>query len=158
MTLEFSALSSGKRSMLKFKRSDYDEIRRHGEQTYPQECCGILLGVAEGDVRSVQGTIRCTNMRLDSPRNRYSIDLRELILAQHQARDGGLDIVGFYHSHPDHPALWSQTDFAEAHWIGCSYVITGVDQGRAAVTKSFALTGSREEDKALVEEEVVIQD
>jgi proteasome lid subunit RPN8/RPN11 len=144
--------------MVKFKRSDYDEIRRHGEQAYPQECCGILLGTVEADVRTVQATIRCTNTRIDSPHNRYSIDPRELIGAQRHARDRGLDIVGFYHSHPDHPALWSQTDFEEAHWIGCSYVIIGVDQGCSAATKSFALTGSREEDKALVEEEVGVQD
>ena len=50
---------------------------------------------------------------------------------QRQARGLGLDIVGFYHSHPDHPAQWSTTDFAEAHWLGCSYIITSVEQGKA---------------------------
>ena len=76
---------------------------------------------------------------------------------QREARERDLDIVGFYHSHPDHPAQWSQTDLNEAHWIGCSYVITSVEQGKAALTNSFALTGSREEDKALVDEEIVIE-
>jgi proteasome lid subunit RPN8/RPN11 len=143
--------------MLKFKQSEYDEIRCHGEQTYPHECCGILLGIAEGDVRTVQASLRCNNTRTDSPHNRYDIDPRELIQAQRQARERGIDIVGFYHSHPDHPALWSQTDFNYAHWIGCSYVITSVEQGRAAVTHSFVLIGSKEEDKALVDEEVVVE-
>ena len=69
----------------------------------------------------------------------------ELIRIQRQAREKGLDIVGFYHSHPDHPAQWSTTDFAEAHWLGCSYVITSVEKGKAKVTNSFLLTGTEEE-------------
>ena len=64
---------------------------------------------------------------------------------------------GFYHSHPDHPARWSLTDFQEAHWIGCSYVITAVEKGKAAVTNSFTLTGTSEEDKALVDEPIVVE-
>ena len=144
--------------MLRFARADYDEIRRHGEETYPHECCGILLGVSDGDVRTVRQTTRCGNTRFDSPQNRYHIDPRELVRAQREAHERGLDIVGFYHSHPDHPARWSPTDFEEAHWIGCSYVITSVEQGRAAVTNSFALQGTREEDKALVDEEVMVSD
>ena len=144
--------------MLRFAKNDYDAIRRHGEETYPHECCGILLGESDGDLRTVRRTVRCGNTRIDSPQNRYHIDPRELVRAQREAHERGLDIIGFYHSHPDHPARWSSTDFEEAHWIGCSYVITGVEQGRAAVTNSFALTGTREEDKALVDEEVVVSD
>jgi len=97
----------------------------------------------------VQATVRCHNTRTDSPRNRYHIDPGELVRAQRAAHERGIDIVGFYHSHPDHPALWSQTDFNEP-LDGCSYLITSVEQGRAALTNSFALTGSSEEDKALV--------
>ena len=142
--------------MLKFSKSLYDEIRRHGEETYPHECCGILLGNVESDARTVQATVRCGNTRADSPHNRYHIDPAELVRAQREGRQKGLDIVGFYHSHPDHPARWSPTDFAEAHWIGCSYVITSVDQGRAAITNSFALAGATEEDKHFVDEPVEI--
>ena len=75
---------------------------------------------------------------------------------QRQARERGLDIVGFYHSHPDHPPRWSPTDFAEAHWIGCSYVITAVQHGRATQTNSFALAGDTEETKHFVDEEINI--
>jgi len=142
--------------MLKFSPSTYLEIRRHGEETYPHECCGILLGSSAGEVRTVQSAIRCGNTRTDSPENRYNIDPRELVRAQREAHERGLDIVGFYHSHPDHPARWSPTDFEEAHWIGCSYVITSVEKGKAALTNSFVLTGTTEEDKALVQEEVVV--
>ena len=144
--------------MLKFTASDYGDIRRHGEETYPHECCGILMGTAQGDVRSVQTTVRCGNTRTDSPQNRYNIDPRELVRAQRQAHEQGLDIIGFYHSHPDHPARWSQTDFEEAHWIGCSYVITTVEDGKATVTNSFALMGTTEEDKALADEEIVVDE
>ncbi len=142
--------------MLKFPQSTYAEIRRHGEEAYPHECCGILLGASEGEVRTVRVSIRCGNTRTDSPQNRYNIDPRELVRAQREAHERGLDIVGFYHSHPDHPARWSQTDFEEAHWIGCSYVITSVENGKAALTNSFALTGTKEEDKALLQEEVMV--
>ena len=143
--------------MLKFKPSDYEEVRRHGEETYPDECCGVLLGVMDGDTREVRAAVRCGNTRTDSPQNRYNIDPRELVRIQRQARERDLDIIGFYHSHPDHPALWSPTDFQEAHWIGCSYVITSVEKGRAVLTNSFALMGTTEEDKALVDEEVVVE-
>ena len=143
--------------MLKFHQSDFDEIRRHGEDTYPYECCGVLLGVMDGETREVRTTVRCGNTRIDSPRNRYNIDPRELVRVQREARERELDIIGFYHSHPDHPARWSPTDFQEAHWIGCSYVITSVDKGTAMLTNSFALTGTTEDDKALVDEAVVVE-
>jgi proteasome lid subunit RPN8/RPN11 len=131
--------------MLKLRQNDLADLRRHGEETYPHECCGVLLGVMGEEART------------DSPENRYSIDPGELVRVQREARERELDIVGFYHSHPDHPALWSPTDFQEAHWIGCSYVITSVEKGKATVTNSFVLTGTTEEDKALVDEEIVVE-
>ena len=142
--------------MLKLTSFDYDAIRRHGEETYPHECCGILVGTVEGDTRTVRSTIRCHNTRTDSSQDRYHIDPRELIRAQRQARERGLEIVGFYHSHPDHPAQGSPTDLEEAHWIGCSYLITSVEHGKASITQSFVLAGTLEEDKALVQEEIVL--
>jgi proteasome lid subunit RPN8/RPN11 len=144
--------------MLKFTLRDYDAIRRHGEETYPHECCGILLGRFEYDgTRVVTSTARCGNTRTDSAHNRYSIDPRELVRAQREGRERGEDIVGFYHSHPDHPARWSETDFAEAHWIGCSYVITSVEKGKAAITNSFELAGMDEGDKKFCDEPVKME-
>jgi proteasome lid subunit RPN8/RPN11 len=142
--------------MLKIGKTEFDELRRHGEETYPHECCGILLGQMDGEVRTVSSIARCGNTRDDSPHNRYSIDPRELIRTQRKGRERGEDIIGFYHSHPDHPARWSPTDLAEAHWFGCSYVITNVEKGNAAVTNSFELTGSDENGKNLVDEKVEI--
>jgi len=143
--------------MLRITTKDYGTIRRHGEETYPYECCGVLLGRFEDDgTRVVTSTARCGNTRTDSAHNRYSIDPRELVRIQREGRERGEDIVGFYHSHPDHPAQWSSTDLAEAHWFGCSYVITSVEKGKAAITNSFELTGSDESDKKLAIEVITI--
>ena len=139
--------------MLRLSESDYVSLRRHGEETYPHECCGVLLGRFEDDgTKIVTRVARCDNTREDSPHNRYNIDPRELVRIQREGRERKEDIVGFYHSHPDHPAQWSPTDLAEAHWIGCSYVITSVEKGKAAVTNSFELGGSDEADKKFVSE------
>ena len=140
--------------MLTIRQSELDALRGHGEDTYPHECCGVMLGRMEGDERVVEAVARASNTRVDSPHNRYNIDPRELVRIQRESRERGWDIVGFYHSHPDHPACWSQTDLAEAHWVGCSYVITSVEQERAAVTNSFALEGTAEEDKRFVDEQI----
>ena len=134
----------------------YDQLRAHGEETYPHECCGILLGKSDADDLAVHELLRAGNTRTDSAHNRYHIAPQELIAAQRQARKSGLDIVGFYHSHPDHPAQWSPTDFAEAHWFGCAYVITAIEKGHAALTNSFLLTGTTEEDKAFTNQPIEI--
>jgi proteasome lid subunit RPN8/RPN11 len=142
--------------MLRISQSHYDSLRQHGEETYPHECCGVLLGQMDGDVRVVTSIARCGNTRTDSPQNRYNIDPKELVHIQRQGREHGEDIIGFYHSHPDHPARWSSTDLAEAHWFGCSYVITSVEKGKAVLTNAFELTGSDENDKNLVDEKIEV--
>lgn len=134
----------------------YDAMRAHGEETYPYECCGILLGKADADAIRVSELMRAGNTRTDSAHNRYNIAPQELIAAQRDARKKGLDIIGFYHSHPDHPSQWSQTDFAEAHWFGCAYVITAVERGKAKVSNSFLLSGTCEEDKAFANQAIVV--
>lgn len=139
--------------MLKIPKSKLEQIRRHGEETYPQECCGVLLGEMDGDANIVSDIARCGNTRTDSPQNRYHIDPRELMKIQRKAMELGQDIIGFYHSHPDHPARWSKTDLAEAYWTGCSYVITSVEKGRASLTNSFRLAG--EQDSRRFEDEEI---
>ena len=107
---------------------------------------------------AVASAVRAGNTRTDSAHNRYHIAPVELVKIQREASKQGLDIAGFYHSHPDHPAQWSPTDFAEAHWIGCSYVITEVAQGKARVTNSFLLAGTTEEDKRFENETISVSD
>jgi len=136
----------------------YRAIRAHGEETYPHECCGVLLGQTTADGWRVESAVRAGNTRTDSAHNRYQIAPAELVRIERDARRQGLEIAGFYHSHPDHPAQWSPTDFAEAHWIGCCYVITEVAKGEAAATNSFLLAGNTEEDKKFVQETIQIID
>jgi len=134
-------------SVLEVPRSVYESLRAHGEETYPHECCGVLLGLSTPAGWRIVEAVRAGNTRTDSAHNRYHIAPTELVGIQRAARTKNLEIAGFYHSHPDHPAQWSPTDFAEAHWLGCAYVITEVAQGKAAATNSFLLAGTTEEDK-----------
>jgi len=142
--------------MLRISQADYDLIRWEAERSYPRECCGILLGSAEEGCRTVSLTLICDNMRTDVPEHRYSIRPEQVVAAFKLARSRQENIIGFYHSHPDCPAQWSQTDLAEAHWIGCSYVITSVKKGKADVTNSFALVGDMEEDKRFEDEAILV--
>jgi proteasome lid subunit RPN8/RPN11 len=143
--------------MLRIHYDDYEALRAHGEEIYPNECCGVLLGKnISGEGNHVQQIVRAGNTRTDSAHNRYNIAPQELVKIQRQARSLGLDIVGFYHSHPDHPAQWSPTDFAEAHWLGCSYIITSVEKGKAAITNSFLLSGMAEDNKKFEDESIQI--
>jgi len=138
---------------LRIPRALYDQLRQHGEATYPHECCGVLVGeFDEAGGKVVKAAVQCGNTRTDSPQNRYHIAPSELVRIQREALLAGQDIVGFYHSHPDHPAQWSSTDLDEAHWTGCSYVITSVEKGRAVLTNSFLLLG--EEGEKRLEDEL----
>ena len=142
--------------MLRIDYTDYEALRAHGEETYPHECCGVLLGKSTDEGNLVHQIVRAGNTRTDSAHNRYYIAPHELVKIQRQARNAGLDIIGFYHSHPDHPAQWSPTDFAEAHWLGCSYIITSVERGKAVTTNSFLLLGTGEDDKKFEDEAIQI--
>jgi proteasome lid subunit RPN8/RPN11 len=139
-------------SVLQLTRAVYEAIRAHGEETYPHECCGALLGKPAAGGWRIDAAVKAGNTRTDSAHNRYNIAPAELVKIEREARSLGLSIGGFYHSHPDHPAQWSPTDFAEAHWLGCSYVITAVAQGWATVTNSFFLAGTTVEDKRFEQE------
>ncbi|MGA9022654.1 MAG: Mov34/MPN/PAD-1 family protein [Terracidiphilus sp.] len=140
--------------MLKITRAIYGAIRAHGEETYPHECCGALLGRPTAEGWRIEASVKAGNIRTDSAHNRYQIAPAELVKIEREARKMGLTIGGFYHSHPDHPAQWSPTDIAEAHWLGCSYVITAVEKGKATVTNSFLLAGATEEDKRFEQETI----
>jgi proteasome lid subunit RPN8/RPN11 len=142
--------------MPKIHQSAYDQLRQHSEAAYPHECCGILLGSKDGIITQA---IPVPNVS-PTPKNHYQIHPKDLIYTQKSAHQNGGEILGFYHSHPDsravHPAAPSSTDLAEAHWLGCSYVITSVQNGRAIETRSFVLSGSHEEDKRFEPETIAI--
>ncbi len=145
-------------TVLRIGKTVYDVIRAHGEETYPHECCGALLGSLTPEGWSIEVSIKAGNTRTDSAHNRYQISPAELVKIERESRRQGLSIAGFYHSHPDHPAQWSQTDLAEAHWLGCSYVITAVAKGKAAATNSFRLAGDTEENKRFEPEPIDVNE
>jgi proteasome lid subunit RPN8/RPN11 len=118
-----------------------DEIRHHGEAAYPAECCGALVGRVEGAAKEVLRLSPAVNRRTDDP-HRYLIapdDLRQL---EREVRGAGQEIVGYYHSHPDHPARPSAFD-AEHAWPWYSYLIVRVDRGRGADMASWVLDDER---------------
>ena len=109
-----------------------EAIRAHGKETYPHECCGFLLGVP-GEVREIA---RASNARADSPQNRYLIPPIEFVRVQRDADARGLDVIGFYHSHPDHPARPSAFDREHA-WPGYAYLIAAVADGLPGELRGF---------------------
>jgi proteasome lid subunit RPN8/RPN11 len=125
----------------------YRDLRAHGEEAFPNESCGALLGRVTAPGWQIDSLVRAANARAESRRDRYEIAPAELVKIAHEARSRGLEIAGFYHSHPDHPARWSATDLEEAHWLGCVYIITEVVDGKAKDTNAFLLAGIADEDK-----------
>lgn len=114
-------------------------IEQHAESTYPHECCGVLVGSA-GNGRVAVEAHRTGNLNTERAHDRFELDPRDYMRIDREARARGLDIIGIYHSHPDHPAQPSATDLAAA-WEGYSYVIVSVRNGEAADFHSFELQG-----------------
>lgn len=127
---------------LKISQELLEGIREYGKKAYPNECCGVLLGRIEDSRKSVVELRAMENTREDSPRNRYLISSRELLEAEKAARARGLDIVGVYHSHPDHPARPSEFDREHAFpWY--SYIIVSVHGGNPVDLASWTLRDDR---------------
>ena len=131
-------------------RGVVDAIRAHGEQGYPHEVCGLLLGHAAD--RSATETFPLENERVDSRHNRYSVSGDSMFRAERHAAKSGLDVVGYYHSHPNAPARPSGYDLDHATWPGLSYPIVSVVDGKVADLRSWTLADDRSE---FVEEEIV---
>jgi proteasome lid subunit RPN8/RPN11 len=129
-----------------------EKIRAHGAETYPHECCGALLGRDGTDdrPREILDVFPLRNRREDSPRNRFSVSPRDVIRAEREAAAHGLDVIGWYHSHPDHPAKPSEYDREHA-WPWYSYIIVSVEKGATAEMRSWRL----HEDRARYDEEEI---
>ena len=102
-------------------------IREHGQETYPHECCGALVGEGE----RVTAVVPLPNTTEEGPRRRFLVRPKDYMLAERRASELGGQLLGFYHSHPDHPARPSQFDLDHA-WPNFAYVIVAVAQGKAA--------------------------
>ncbi len=120
-----------------------EAICRHGEESYPEECCGFLIGTGGASATTVERALPVENERQESRHNRYLIQPEMVLAAHKEARAKGLDVVGYYHSHPDHPAQPSELDREHA-WPGLSYLIVAVANGKAADARSWRLSDDRE--------------
>ena len=119
------------------------EIREHGIRDYPYECCGLLLGRYEADGKVVSETYPISNAREESAkRNRFLIKPEELMRGEQYARERELEVVGFYHSHPDSPAVPSLYDLEHA-WPTYSYIIVSTSVGRAGELYSWEQEADR---------------
>ncbi len=119
---------------MKIRRPAFEAINTHGAEGYPNEICGIMLGPT-GD-RAVTEVRRARNIIEERSRDRYEIDPRDHIRIQREADATGLDIVGYYHSHPDHPARASVFD-TERAWAGYVYVIVSIEKGKPVDANGF---------------------
>ncbi len=117
-------------------------LHDHLVRAYPEEGCGVLVGRDEGSRRVVERVIPVENARGDSRGRRYVIPPERILVAEREAREAGLDVVGFYHSHPDHPARPSAFDLEHA-WPYYSYLIVSVAAGRVAEARAWRLAADR---------------
>ena len=120
-----------------------DDIRSHGSETYPEEGCGFLLGTATADGNRVVDVHPVENRQADNRERRYQISPADYQAADRAAQERGLDVVGFYHSHPDHPAEPSETDLKEATFPGYTYVIISVQNGTPTEITAWTLAPDR---------------
>jgi proteasome lid subunit RPN8/RPN11 len=128
---------------IRLKDSVAENIRRHASNAYPDECCGALIGTSHdaGDTK-VFVALELENVTDEGPRRRFRVSPREYQQSEAHARRLGADLVGFYHSHPDHPAEPSQYDLDHA-WPNFSYVIVSVREGETAELRSWRLRADR---------------
>lgn len=119
---------------MKIAHSVLEAIRAHGAEGYPHEICGILVGPRGS--RSATEAKRARNIIVERARDRYEIDPRDHIRIQREADASGQDIVGYYHSHPDHPAQASRFD-TERAWAGYVYVIVSIVEGKPMDANAF---------------------
>ncbi len=117
-------------------------IRRHGREAYPWECCGALLGRETPGGRRIAVALPLENERSQERERRYLIRPGQVLAAEREARARGLLLLGFYHSHPDHPAVPSTFDREHA-WPWYTYLILAVDRGRDGDLRGWQLREDR---------------
>jgi len=130
--------------MIQLTENHRSEIAAHGEHDYPHECCGLLLGsFAAGGIKTISEVYPISNAREEkAKRNRFLIHPEELMRGERYAQQKGLEVVGFYHSHPDHPAVPSGYDLDHA-WPVFSYIVVSISAGVARNLRSWEMEPDR---------------
>ncbi|WP_373529503.1 Mov34/MPN/PAD-1 family protein [Nostoc sp.] len=137
--------------MIRISQEHLQTIHTHAESTYPDECCGIILGYMASEGKTVVEVMPTENVwdteaaaefpgdrTTESKKRQYAIAPQVMLQAQREARDRSLNIIGIFHSHPDHPAIPSECDRLYA-WQGYSYIIVTVQNGKAGELGSWSL-------------------
>ncbi len=119
-----------------------EAIREHARQDYPYECCGVLLGNVEGETKRVSALRPMSNVHEEGHERRYLISPDAMFRLEREARATGLQILGFYHSHPDHPAQPSEYD-REWAWTWYTYIIVSVQRGEPGEMTFWMLQDDR---------------
>ncbi len=129
--------------MIRITKALEEEIEKHGSETYPDECCGILLGSNNGDLRLIKDIDRLENHQVENRRRRFFVTPEQYRKAERTASERGMELLGFYHSHPDHPAIPSEFDREHAlPWF--TYIVLSVVDGKPKVMTSWVLSDSRD--------------
>ncbi|HTO91951.1 MAG TPA: M67 family metallopeptidase [Candidatus Sulfotelmatobacter sp.] len=128
--------------MLRLRARHTETVHTHLCRAYPEEGCGVLLGRERDGRREVERVIGFDNVQGDERQRRYLIAPEQFLAAEKQARGSGLDVIGFFHSHPDHPSRPSAYDLEHA-WPWYSYLIVSVERGEVRDAHSWRLTDDR---------------
>lgn len=138
---------------VKLSEDQIGAIKLHGERAYPEECGGLLLGVIESGALAAREILPLENVRKDSRQNRVELDPLDYARAEREAAKRGLGVWGYYHSHPDHPAVPSGYDLEHAPFTEWSYLIVSVRAGKADELRAWSLR----EDRSQFDEEEMIK-
>jgi proteasome lid subunit RPN8/RPN11 len=128
---------------VKLTSDQIEAIKSHGERAYPEECGGLLLGIVEEGTLSVRAVLQLENIRKDSRHNRVELNPLDYARAEREAAKRGLGVWGYYHSHPDHPAVPSGFDLEHAPFTEWSYLIVSISAGKAEDLRAWSLRGDR---------------
>lgn len=129
--------------MIRIAKELASKIEAHGQRTYPEECCGILLGSNDGDGVHIHDVAEFENTQEENRRRRFFVTPKQYVQAERMASEKGMKLLGFYHSHPDHPAIPSGFDRDHAlPWF--TYIVLAVEKGDAKVMTAWLLSESRD--------------
>lgn len=132
--------------------SERRQLAAWARDAYPYEACGLMLGVNDARGARVLEVRRARNLNVERASDRYDLDPADYLAAEREAEARGCELVGVWHTHPDHPARPSPTDLALA-WPGWSYVIAAVTATGMTELRAWRLNGEHQFDEEIVEEE-----
>jgi proteasome lid subunit RPN8/RPN11 len=140
--------------MLVIDLKHLDQVKAHATEEYPRECCGIFLGERRGQTFVVERVLRARNLAAAAVKDRYLMDPMDRLRAEAEAKRESLEVIGFYHSHPDHDVYFSKTDVENSEeylmgepWVDptFAYLVMSVKEGQARGFGAFVVLGGKAE-------------